>query len=84
MDKFVLSMGAVAMGIGAIFFFVILGTFLGAVAGWIVGLVFGDTILGILSQFGVHNVTMWQFGAFMGFAGSFLKTKVTAEVKAAE
>ena len=54
-----------------------LGTLFGAIAGWVVGIFFGDTILGILSQLGVHNVTMWQFGAFMGFVGGFLRTTVT-------
>ena len=66
---------------GGIFLFVIFGTLLGAVAGWIVGLVFSDTILGVLAQLGVKGITMWQFGAFMGFVGGFLKTKVSATVK---
>ena len=57
---------------------VVLGTLFGALAGWIVGLFFGDTILGILGQMGLHNITMWQYGAFMGFNGGFLKTKVSS------
>jgi hypothetical protein len=61
--------------------FVIFGTLIGAIAGSIVGLFFADTILGIAGQLGVHNVTMWQLGAFLGFVGGFLKTKVTASVK---
>ena len=69
--------GLVFMSLFSIFFFVILGTLLGAVAGWIVGLVFGETILAILAQIGIHGITMFQFGAFMGFVGGFLKTKVT-------
>ena len=84
MDAFAKFMGGVALGIGGIFFFIILGTLFGALAGWTVGLVFGETILGILSQLGVKNVTMWQFGAFMGFVGGFLKTKVTAKVEPAK
>lgn len=81
MEKMATAFGAIALMIGGVFFFVILGTFLGGVAGWIVGLAFADTILGILAQIGVHNVTMFQFGAFMGFVGGFLKTKVTAKVE---
>lgn len=73
--------GVIVMAFGAIFLFTIFGSLLGAIAGWIVGLFFGDTILGILAQLGIHNITMFQFGAFMGFIGSFLKTKVSAEVK---
>ena len=75
-EKVLASFGAVFVFLMGLFFFVILGTFMGAFAGWIVGLVFSDSILGILDKFGVHGVTMWQFGAFMGFVGGFLKTKV--------
>lgn len=82
MDKVALCFGGVALTLGGIFFFVIMGTFLGGVAGWVVGLVFGDTILGIAGQLGMHNITMFQLGSFLGFIGGFLKTKVTAEVKA--
>jgi len=84
METFAKVMGGVAIGIGGIFFFVILGTLFGALAGWTVGLVFGDTILGILGQIGIRNISMWQFGAFMGFIGGFMKTKVTATVSPAK
>lgn len=82
MDKLATMFGGVALFFGGVFLMVIFGTLMGAVAGWIVGLFFGETILSILGQLGVRNVTMWQFGAFMGFVGGFLKTKVTATVKA--
>jgi hypothetical protein len=82
MDKLATVSGTIVLTMGGIFFFVIFGTFVGGMAGWIVGLAFGDTILGILGQLGIHGITMFQFGAFMGFTGGFLKTKVTAEVKA--
>lgn len=77
MEKIVLSMGIGFLTIVGLFFFVIFNTLVGAIAGWIVGLFFGDTILGILAQLGVKGVTMWQFGAFLGFIGGFLKTKTT-------
>ena len=73
------AFGAMAVMVGGIFFFVIINTFMGGLAGWVVGLVFGETILSILAQLGIHGVTMFQFGAFMGFVGGFLKTKVTHE-----
>lgn len=76
MENFIKIAGSAALAIGGIFLLVILSTFFGALAGWTVGLVFGDTILGILSQMGIKNISMWQFGAFMGFVGGFLKTKV--------
>lgn len=77
MDKLATAFGLMALAISGVFVFIIFGTFAGALAGWIVGLVFGDTILGILDQFGIHGVTMFQFGAFMGFVGGFMKTKVS-------
>lgn len=82
MDTFIKFFGGAVLAIGGIMFFVVLGTLMGTVSGWIVGLLFGDTILGIASQLGIRNVSMWQLGAFLGFVGGFLKTKVTAEVKA--
>ena len=77
MDKIALILGGGIAALAGIALLVIFGTLFGAIAGWIVGLFFGDDILGILSQFGIHNVTMWQFGAFMGFIGGFLRTNVT-------
>lgn len=58
---------------------VILGTFFGGVAGWIVGMFFTDTIMQTLNRFGVDTVgmTMWQLGATLGFVSGFFKsTKV--------
>lgn len=81
MEKLSMFFGSIALFLGGLFFFVIFGTFVGAICGWAVGLVFGDTILNILGQIGIHGVTMFQFGAFMGFVGGFLKTKVTAKVE---
>jgi membrane protein DedA with SNARE-associated domain len=66
---------AVASGIiGLIMFAVILGTLFGAISAWFIGLFFGDTILHVLGQFGVHDVTMWQLGAFFGFLSGYIKT----------
>ena len=77
MDDFIKGLGLALVAAGGIFLFVILGTCLGAVAGWLVGLVFSDTILGILDQLNIRGIAMWEFGAFMGFVGGFLKTKTT-------
>jgi hypothetical protein len=65
----------------AVIFMVILGTLFGAVAGWIVGLFFTDTILTTLGRFGVDTfgLTMWQLGATLGFIGGFFKS-ATAKV----
>lgn len=69
--------GAVVVVVLIVFFLILLYPFMGALAGYIVGLVFGDTILGILGQMGLHGITMWQLGAFLGFVGGFFKTSVT-------
>lgn len=73
--------GVVMLSMMGIFFFIIFGTLLGGLAGWIVGFFFGDTILAIASQLGIKSVTMFQLGCFLGFVGGFLKTKVTATVE---
>ena len=62
-----------------IFVTVILGTFFGGVAGWIVGLFFTDIIMDTLNRIGVDTMgmTMWQLGATLGFVSGFFKsTKV--------
>lgn len=84
METMTKAFGGIALFLGGVFFFVILGTLMGGLAGWTVGLVFGDTILGIFAQLGIKGVTMFQIGAFLGFVGGFLKTKVSAEVKPAK
>ncbi len=60
-----------------LFMIVLLGTLFGALAGWIVGLFFTDTILGIFSALGVQDFAMWQIGAFLGFVGGFFKSSDT-------
>ena len=82
MEKVAIAFGTAALALCGIFVFVILGTLLGGIAGWIVGCFFGDTILGIVSQLGIKGITMFQLGCFLGFIGGFLKT--TTEVKAAK
>lgn len=75
MDDLLKPIGAVV----AIFVAILLGPLIGGCAAWVVGLVFGDVILGIFSQFGLKGVTMWQVGVFFGFVSGFLKTKTTVE-----
>lgn len=81
MEKFLTVVGAVILLAGGIVLLLPLGTFCGAIAGWVVGLFFEREILGVADQLGLHNVTMWQLGAFLGFVGAFLKTKVDTTVK---
>ena len=67
-------LGALGAVIAVLGLMIILSTLMGAVCGLIVGLFFGDTILGIAGQIGIHHVTMWQLGAFLGFVGSFFRS----------
>ena len=60
-----------------LFFAIVLSTAGGALAGWIVGLFFADTILGIFASLGVQGFAMWQLGAFLGFVGGFFKSTAT-------
>ena len=72
----VLAGAAMAVGLVLlVIVMVILGTFFGGVAGWIVGLFFTDTIMGTLNRFGVDTMgmTMWQLGATLGFISGFFK-----------
>lgn len=45
----------------------------GGVMGWIVGLFFGDTILGICASLGIADVSCWQLGVFLAFIGIFFR-----------
>lgn len=77
MENLVKAFGTIFLAIAGILFFTILGALMGALSGLIVGLVFSETILGIFTQLGIHDVAMWQIGAFLGWVGGFLKTKVS-------
>jgi len=59
----------------------IIGVFLGAFSGWMVGLVFEQTIIGTLSQLGFNldGISMWELGATLGFVGGYLKTTVATK-----
>lgn len=67
------QLGGLALVAIVLFLGPLIGTLAGAFVGWVVGLFFSDTILGILGQLGVHGVAMWQYGAFLGFTGAFFK-----------
>ena len=62
-----------------LFFASILGTLLGAFAGWVVGLFFGETILGIFAAIGISGFKLWQLGAFLGFVGSFFRLSISSK-----
>lgn len=62
----------------AITFLVLIGPLLGAFAGWVVGLFWGDEILKVLHAFGMkEGVSMWHLGAALGFIGGFFRSTLT-------
>jgi hypothetical protein len=75
MDKLITGVLGMLGVVFLLFFLVILTTLGGAVAGWIVGLFFEQTILDTLARFGVNvaGLSMWNLGATLAFVGSFFK-----------
>ena len=79
MEKVVLALGAVVLVAVVLFAAVLLGTVFGALGGWVVGLFFSETMLGIFAALGIKGFAMWQIGAFLGFVGAFFKTNVSTK-----
>lgn len=59
----------------------ILSALVGALSGWVVGLFFGETVLGIFAQLGIGGVEMWQVGLFLGFVGGFFRASFSSSKK---
>jgi len=79
-DNFALQLaGYTVLGAILIFFIPIVGSLIGAFVGWIVGLFFGETMMGVLSAFGVNveGLEPWHIGMFLGFVSGFFKTSVS-------
>ena len=76
MEAFVkICVGGVLV-IGALFLVIILGTLMGGVAGWTVGLVFTDTIAALKLALGLA-VTDFELGAMLGFVGAFFRASIS-------
>ena len=73
MDNFLKIIGATLVTLLVLFVLRLIGPAMGALAGWIVGLVFGDAIFSVLRGFGVDTTqfAMWQLGAALSFIGAF-------------
>ena len=68
------SLVNLAIFVGMFFLYAVIGTIIGALTGWVVGIFFGTPILAILSAIGIEGFTMAQIGAFLGFVGSFFRS----------
>jgi hypothetical protein len=58
----------------ALFIFPLIGVTFGALAGFVVGLVFTDTVQVVGNLISDTPMPAWQVGAALGFVGSFFKT----------
>lgn len=50
---------------------------LGAIAGYIVGLFFGDTLQLLADMLGIPNAEPYQLGAMLAFVGAFFKSTLS-------
>lgn len=79
-EKIVLVVGAAALVAAILFAAVILGTAFGAAAGWAVGLAF-ETPFNTLNSLSSLTLDPWQWGATLGFVGSFFRSSNTNNCK---
>lgn len=68
-----------ALAVAALLFSIIVGTLMGAISGFIVGLFFSMPILLTLDAFGldITNLALWQVGATLGFVGPFFRPVIS-------
>lgn len=77
MEKFVLAIGVAGLVALLLLVLPLVGTVFGALSGWVVGLLFSETILGFFTALGITGLKMWQIGASLGFIGGFFKATQT-------
>jgi hypothetical protein len=81
MDKLIIIAGGLVAGLGLVFIGVLLGTMFGALAGWVVGLVFDQTLARVAMMLGVPGTPAWQLGAMLGFLGGFFRSHLRESSK---
>ena len=74
MKDFLVVVGGSVVVIGGLLVLPILGAFFGGVGGWLVGIFFGDLILGTLAALGIKGLTMWQLGVTLGFLSGYQRS----------
>ena len=72
MDSFLKTFGAAVAITALIVVLMILAPVIGAMLGFAFSVVFPGTAAAMLAAMGLTEIAFWQFGAFMGFVGSFL------------
>ena len=77
MEELSKAFGVVLLSVGGVFILIIIGTLMGGVAGWTVGLVFVDTMAALKNALGL-SVTNFELGAMLGFVGGFFRGKMSS------
>lgn len=57
------------------------GALVGSGAGWVVGLVFDDSLKLLATAMGIPTAEPYQLGAILGFVGGFVRASVSTETK---
>jgi len=82
MEKVALVIGGALLFSAFVLVAAPLGVALGWVAGWTASLFFNELLLGALARIGVHDITLPQAGALLGFVSAFLRTQTTVKESA--
>lgn len=77
MDKLILGILGAATTAAIMFFFVIFGTLMGGITGWVVGLAF-DAPENFAAMIGMPALTSFDIGALLGFVGGYLRSRASA------
>lgn len=77
METLIKVFGGIVLTIGGVFFLIIFGTLFGGVAGWVIGMVFDQTIDALKVWASLEDVTDFQLGAMLGFVGGFFRASVS-------
>lgn len=79
MNKVTNALAASIVVLLVLFIAPIIGPIFGAFAGFIVGGFFPETARDFLDAIGMEKLSMWQFGAMLGFVGGFFRSSTTVK-----
>lgn len=77
-----LAVAALSGIVGLVFVGTICSTALGCFTGWVVGQMWPDTMAIMLAKLGLADLQLWQFGAMLGFVGSFFRSSANRSASA--
>lgn len=68
---------AIVTVLGMMFFLPLISSTIGAFVGFVVGLVFDDTMMLMAKMLGIPEASSWQLGMILGFVGGFFKSNTS-------